>query len=428
VSGLEQGNNQNRHREQLVQRFVLACMQQMGATVEELPDGSHRLISSGESGTGLEPGCVFTFDRGITANRSRIECITDGHPLLDQLIACASQQGSCVNLILPLDTGSTNAPEQEVSRPSRVVQGNREARLLSTRLVYHPYVLFRFRVAFTADVKSEVTYSLVVNPVNGDVSRVQDIAQACGLQLDAAACRQRGRHLVDAGIAASWDSRATGLRDHLKYEQGLELRRSSYTLYQMYGKAATILSEIMNPDLERFKAAVRKQLDDDISRLDSYYRDLGAEVYQPLGELLRKAAVAQVRADLAKSLETKQLYQSRLAQLKDELRTAQAEYRDRLRHLRQERERRIQDIGQRYRVRVTVKLTGVANVYTPHWEMDCCLTGRRMETFVVNALSRELVAPVCDRCQMPAARLTVCDEDLVCDGCLACPEDGDSPR
>lgn len=348
------------------------------------------------------------------------EYVTLGHPLLDQMLELAKSRGLAASLILPLgldrdflESVFSSNPFDPQSRgeegephPQRPPLARRlerrlgslrfagmKVKLLSTRVLYHPQVMFFFKISFISDEKRERLISLLIDPYTEEIDRPVDLKGAMAFR-----CAQQG---------------------------GLE----EYALRRLYRRACAHLDRRLAKVIESYQRALRERLLREERRIEEYYSELIQERVEPLRKLFRRMAVASVRADLARSWSAELRYREALAELKNESARLQAEWEKEFAALEDEKRRRIQEVREKHQGRMEAALTHAALVRVPRVEWRLHLAGpvHREITVLYDVLRKRLVDWTCESCSGPLSEeVGLCDcGALVCRECRrTCPRCG----
>jgi len=407
-------------RSQQIELFVRRFLSLHGSKLRDLEDGVLKVeLPSGIcQALDVEPKLRLAFSPSA-GQKTGSEYITFGHPLLDRMLEMARARGKATSLIFPHGVdreflegvyalrlfepgGRSPHTDGDDPRPAEVRRLERrigrirfvgvDVKVLETRVVYHPQVMFFFKVSFLSDEKRERVVPLLIDPYTEEVDRPVDLKGAVFFPV------------ARAG----------------------ELKHEEYTLQRLYRRACGHLENRLGRTIAEYQRELRKRLKQEEKRIEEYYAGLIQERLEPLRKLFRKMAVASVRADLARSISTENRYREAFAELKEESRKLEAQYAEELSLLEAEKERRIQEVREKHQARMEVALTHAAWVQVPRVEWRLYLTGRvrKETTLLYDILRRRLVDWECESCSRPLAdEVHLCEcEALVCERCHhTCP-------
>src|SRR5690606_27090619 len=117
--------------------------------------------------------------------------------------------------------------------------------------------------------------------------------------------------------------------------------------------------------IERFQQEAGERLQIEVRRIEAYYRARAEELLDPLRGLFRRIAAERARADLARSWRTHPDGDLRVVALHQEMRALEASYREELETRTVEKERRLNEVREKYAVCVELELTHAADVMDP---------------------------------------------------------------
>lgn len=404
------------HRSREIAEFVFSFLAAHGIAVT-WNDGNRLEAQLDESlakelGTGrwlrlrFSPNTVKT--RGWTPGEELIDL---GHPLLDRMLELAKKRGQAACLLLTAGlepsllhasfTGASHQQEADQSGEERANGWppaferclskfsfpNATVRSQSKRLVYHTQMLFHFKVSLLSDEKLERIVSVWIDPVTEAIDRPVDVRRSLSF------------HPAREGDAAP----------------------IQYRLERLYRQALNHLEKRLKSRVAAYEEGLNRRKQRELHRIEEYYQGLLQERVEPIRKLFRKMAVASVRADLARSWSTEWRYRETLAALKQESRLLEAQYEKDLAQLQREKEQRIQEVQEKYRTRVEVRLTHAALVMVPRLEWRLQLAGRaqRELTLLYDLLRRHEVGWECESCAASMREgAFLCDcASVVCQDC-----------
>ncbi|HEY8496069.1 MAG TPA: hypothetical protein VIK98_03415 [Limnochordales bacterium] len=359
------------------------------------------LLSDYRRWGGDDPAGVETADAVIQACRRRGMAANVLHPL-----ACDLDFARAVveNGVEPAVDGALRLPgacgHPAVAAMAEVFGRihflNAHCRELGRRLLLQRQLLFCFKVVYRSDEAQEELVSVLVDPLTEEAAPVPGLAGAVDIGLDA---------------GAAW--------------QG-------YALKRLYRSACGHLERLVTARGRRLELAAQRRLERDMVRLEEYYQALREEALEPLARELHRLEAARNRARLWRAIGMQDDAtpvephkgnggQSQAATDR-ELAALEARVREVLAALAADRERRIQELKEKYTVRAEAALVAAASVWTPRVEVRVKLTGpsRREVTFFYDAIRGRCLDLACDACQAPLTQVYLCTEgELVCPLCFA---------
>lgn len=411
-----------------VEPFVRRFLASFGASLSELGDGSLEAVLppslAGE--LACEPALRLRFSPGGEQGAGQGEeadsdYLTFGHPLFDRMLELARTRGRAASFLLTAGaeagfieavhrrspfTGRFDREERTPEHGELVERGpgtrrfqrmlkvtgrlsfpNAKVHIAGRRVVYHPQLLLFFKAALTADEKKEWVIPLLIDSVSEKVER--PVATANALPF-----RPAGEE--------SGQSR-------------------TYLVERLYRVACRHLEERLLRRAGLFERQASDRLAKELERIDEYYQGLYEERREPLRKLYRKMASTSIQAGLARSWRGESRLREQLLRLKEGVNALEAERERELAMLAQERERRIEELREKYRVRAEVVLTHGAFVRVPRVEWRLRLTGasRREALLYYDIVRNRLVDWECEACGAPftgEVRLCRCSA-LVCEAC-----------
>lgn len=426
-----------------IQAFVLNTLAALNCRVQRrehvwvahLPKHMAELFGVGER-------FHFTFHpEHASAN---VEYLTRGHRVLDQMMQYARQRGRSCNVIFVGFHWNEIAREAICCNPwkedepaSSQLRGmveqlrslrfdNARQRVVHQRMLYHRQVLFRFRVAFCADEKRELLFSALADPATETIDSMVDISKAIAMPTKWwGKSVVSHRFQVDSFAPAPLSRRKSWLRKEASFQAGEAALRlgNAYVWLRLYRKACEYLEEVMLSEKLRFESEAQTRLEAEKKRLDAYYRDLAAETVDPLRRVFRRIAAAELRMGWGGNADSGEQH---LERLREEALRLQNQHKMALEYLEAERERRLEELLERYQVRTEVSLAQVSLIYVPRMTWTLRLSGpsRREVSVMYDMLRERIIEPQCDVCEnvlSGAARLSCCG-DVVCRQCgTNCP-------
>ena len=269
---------------------------------------------------------------------------------------------------------------------------NAAVRVAGCRLVHQPQLLLRFRVSVAADEKKEWLVSVLVDPATERADRPVEEARA-------------------ADFAPAFRA-ATGGR---------------YALERLYRSARRHLEKRLLAQAGELERDAAARLAREIRRVEEYYAGLMAERREPLEKLYRKIAAATIQAALVPEWAGGERLRRRLQRWKAEGKELETAHRSELEALLRERDRRVEELREKHRVRAEVRLVQGAYIMVPRVEWRLALRGpaRREALLCYDVLRRKLVGWECEHCGGGlSGDVLLCGcGALLCAGCCSiCPE------
>lgn len=277
---------------------------------------------------------------------------------------------------------------------------NAQQRELGRRLTLQRQLLFCFKVIYRSDETREELVSILVDPLTEAAS-------------------------VVPGLSAAVDSELEG-----------GLPWPGYVLNRLYAKACDQLRPIVTVRGRWLELEAQRRLERDMARLEEYYRGLREEALEPLARELHRIEAARNRARLWRSIGLQR--GSKAAQASDEagvggvidpggvadaqVAAVEAKVQETLAHLAADRERRVQELREKYTVSAEVALVAAASVWTPRVEVRLKVSGttRRELVFFYDPIRRRVLDLNCEACDAPLTESYLCaDGELVCPQCFA---------
>lgn len=372
---------------------------------------------------------IFTFDRTLAG--PDVIVIAHGSPVLDAMIHLARQRGTACTLMFsgldvhrqltyfcttnPWSAAGKSNPRTGALR--RVHFKNARVRSIERRVLHQEELLFHFKVAYVSDERIEESHTLLMNPMSETVAAPIELRNTVVVNLPSH--RRRTSH---RGSQGSPEANQASMR---KTNPGA----SSYAASRAYRIACEHLEELIGPQLQKHISKAQERLKNELIRIEAYYRGVAVESVDPLRLILRKIEAYRARSRIHPAA-SKVDFEGGLASLKASALQLEAAYREELGDLEIERERRISELQERYKVRVEVELTNVAVVRVPRIEWSLRLAGpTHREITLLHDVLRDFVMDFeCDVCEKQMYGVWVCaNGDAVCEECnAASPERGDA--
>lgn len=351
--------------------FILDFCNAQDALVERPAFGLIDVLLPEETATRLnvDPFLRLASDEEIAAAHPDALHLTYGHPLVEQMIEAAMEQGFAVrwyiNDVRLQKRDLFELIKTETTFPNAWVLPVKQA-LPQSRL--HYYVRFNFKVTFVSDEKREELASVLMDLNQGTHARA----------------------LEEAGFPAmleqEYDQRRMSEAE-LAWRPGVP-PLSEESLTELLSRAAQVLEAKLQPRLALLQRRAARRLELDLARLHDYYD--------------------QTEADLSR----------RLARAIDEGRRRGLE--EKLDFVRADREHKLADVRAKHRLRVVLHLINLALIAQPKLALPIQVENRHASarpSFVYDPLLHRLEPHRCDVCGQPNLRLHLC-----ANGHLACDE------
>lgn len=384
--------------EQFVEAFLRACgaavTRRDGCLFVRLPSETARTI-------GVPERTAFTFDPE-RADHS-VHLLASGSALLDAMIHVTRGRGACAQLIFTglalqrkMKTVLAWEREKDVWRRGPLhlpVSGVSRVRVAGRRVYYHEELLFHFKVDYISDEPQEELYAVTVDP-----SRERVVAN------------------VPWELAAAFNlqtfTRDEGKKRSARVPAGYVARRA-------YRVACAHMEQLVARRLRHLQHEAHLRLEEDLRRIDAYFRAAAAELVLPLRKTLRRLTKARERL---RFLPDSLAEERTRAEAADAL-ALETAFRTELERLEAERQRRVAELQKRSEVRAKARLVSVARVMMPRieWRLRLYRSARYREVEASYDLLRETIGGLhCDLCDGEGEELVWSgEEELLCARCLS---------
>lgn len=382
------------------------------------------------------PRLTLCFDPDLS---SLADYVTFGHPLLDRMLALASRRGIAssllctaglepdfVHLALSTDPYEQEETDSPAYRRLMITVGklafpNSRQRVMKSRMIHQLELLFYFRVSFICDEKREWIVPVLIDPLTESVDGLIDLEQVVTFLLPTTSNVTPPKSTTAAG-----DSELGPVPLPRFIGQATEeLSRDAYAILRLYRKACAYLETVVAGDLAIYRAEAEVRLANDLDRIDEYYRELAAEILDPLRKVFRRMASLSVRAQLARSSDTQARHAAELQDMKRTAASMESTYEDELRNLQREKERRREELVSKYQTRAEASLVNMAAVRVPRLEFSLRLQGTTRRDLVLgyDVLRDHVVDLSCEACGQPLSIVFLCRcGDVLCPECFGvCP-------
>ncbi len=309
----------------------------------------------------------LTFSEETAEANAGLLHLTIGHPLVERIIEAARQEGQASQW--SVQAGRLKKPDlfdvlkRELFFPNAWLTPENGA---MARAQLHYYARFNFKVAFVSDEKQEIIVSQWMDVNRGIAASTLDI-QSDLLLLSP----EPPPHLSVAAL--QW---ATDL-EPLSFD----------AMSQVLDKASHAVAHTLGPRLEQAQRRSRRLLELDLARLISFYDETEHDLERRLRGSTDENRAASLRSKLA------------LAQI--------------------DRQRKLADVQEKHRLRLSLDLVNVALVAQPKLALRAWIENRYQKLpydFIWDPVLHTLEAPLCVVCQRPFTRLHLCaNGHLMCD-------------
>jgi hypothetical protein len=361
--------------ETALRELVLGYCRQVGALVEPPAYGIYEVLLPEEVAARwrVDPFQRFTFSRGEPDGRGEVTRLQYGHALVEEIINEVRQQAAnahfYINMVRLEKPGLFNLIEKSFQFPNArlfaVPEAQEEPALYET-------VRFNFKVSLVSDEKRELVKPVWMNLQGGYAVDGAQIEHQAVLE------SENGYRSLSR-VAPTWWALDSG-----------ESTLSPGVLNDLLKRASQAAIDELAPNLKNMQSRMRRFLELDRARLQGYYDDL------------------------EKDLKT------RIQRASGERRTALEE---KLSAVAAEREIKLADAEQKYRIQVEVELINLAVISQPKIALEVKIKKRTAATqrrVVWDPLLHRLEPLTCDVCGQPGENLWLCEEGhLAHEGCLA---------
>lgn len=343
-----------------LQHFGQQAFTSLGALVEVTKDGMMEVVVSDELANKLGGKSYFklVFDRNLLSQYPEAAFISYGHPALDMLINLASQKGLVTKWYLNgLKTTTGYLPDKVANK---VKFYNCKTKYILDILERFSYVLFNFKISYLSDDKREEIKTVVVDRSSAAVISPKLLESLNRLIIDTK-CEFRGM------------------------SEG-EIKPSE----EIYQTACDYTKNDISSTIEEMKDGILKRLSNEIRRVESYYSENEAELKQKLS---KEGLSSQRRQMLKQKLKINAL----------------------------DKEQKILDLEEKYKLRVNIKLLNVALIYQPKIKCKLEITGDGNKFYFNvfwNPVVKDIEEPFCLKCKSSSYQMWFDQEfGLICSTC-----------
>jgi hypothetical protein len=343
--------------------FIRACIESAGGAVEAATTGRLDAVLPPdlEAAAGGRSWVSLALTNDIADDS--VEMATLGSPFVDALVAFACARGALAEGHLPGGQLKRKGLKAEAERT--LLFSNCRTRYFDNEItmMQAATMQFDFKVAFVSEERRERIYSVPVNGVSGH---------------------------FDAALAARLNE--LPISDESDVALPSAPRVSVPTAYEA---ARHALSQMVEADAARQQQRVRRRFAVELARTRDYYAGVIQSLERRRNRERRNAAGPG----------------SGIAGLERKIAAA-----------REERERKLRELGDSYGIRTRARLASVRLLWRPKVFFRLTIergTAVRSLTLVYDGLTERLELPACDACRKPAARLRATSSaQLLCPDCV----------
>lgn len=384
-----------------VARFIELFCHYQGIERERIGENVFRFWFDGEPVT-------YTHQPDLIGADSA-EFITYGHPVLDRLISSARSQGWAANLIYPLSAKDYAVFREKLARIP--VKGIHLIARQPT-IIYHAKLVFLFRLSLLADLRKDLLISLAADPETDQVEIWELPKGLCSLPEGFRPLPDRRRY------PRLYKEKGSLLDTHLANLSWF--RETDYRTFQLYRQACLFLHRWILESFSAFEKEQLARLKCEEQVLDEYYDTLLREEMKRLYELLHKAAVLEVRVALAKTAQTRELFNSRLEDYRQQIQYEKDRCSRYGQMLAREKSKRLHELRRKYTPQALVTLVSAARVYLPRavFTVESRLNECERIRLVYDFCADAWLDLQCQRCERPTYDLMITSEaGLLCSRC-----------
>ena len=365
-----------------LQRFVLEYVEEAGGIAEPAGPGIHEVLLPQHLAEEWHIPSYLQLTFGDTEYAEAIQ-LGYNHPLVEQMIAAAQSRPASTHLFvrgLRLNkTGLVEVAEKEWRILNARVVAQKRATIDRVRSTY---VRFNFKAEILSDEKQERLVSVLMDAHGG--YRVPDPAPI----------EIRANALEPGELLPSLDDAPT--RWQPAGDPPLKKPLDEQTLEALLERAKGAVLQEMAGDLDALQKRVARFCELDEARLNEYYQELERDLQHRL---------AGASADRRASLEEK------------------------LSAVRREREQKLADVAERYRVKLNLTLLNLLVIQQPKLVVPLNIENRTTQISVYavwDPLLHQLEPLACQVCGEPGQRIYLCynghlaHQDCLAPACMDC--------
>jgi len=331
-----------------------------GSLVEVSNNGSMEVVVSDELSANFTNNSYlkFVFDHNLLTQYPEAEFISYGHPTLDILINLASQKGFLTRWYINGLKTTIGYLSEKIAH--KVKFYNCKVKYILDILERFSYCLFNFKISYLSDDKKEEIKTVLVDRFSAGVNtKLLNVLNTLSL---GSRCEFRGM------------------------SEG-EIR----PLEEVYQSACTWIKNNISASIEEMKKGILKRLSKEIRRVENYYLENETEIQQKLS----KAGLSnEKRQKIKQKLKINAI----------------------------EKEKKILDLEEKYKLKVNIKLLNLALIYQPKIKCKLEIIGKGSNRFYFNVfwnpVFREIEEPYCMKCKSPSYNMWFnADFGLICPTC-----------
>lgn len=320
--------------------FSQQAFTSLGALVDDEKNGLLEVVTSEELSTNFNNKSYFKFifDRNLLSQYPDAEFISYGHPKLDLLIKLSSQKGFVTRWYINGLKTTIGHISDKVANKVKIY--NCKINYLLDILERFSYCLFNFKISYLTDDMKEEIKTVVVDRFSAAVNNKL---------LDAL-------NTLFIGTECEFKGMSEGEISPLK---------------EVYESACNYIKNEISLTIEEMKQSIMKRLAKEIIRVQNYYLENETEIKQKLS---KEGLPSKKRHLLKQKLEINAI----------------------------EKERKILDLEEKYKLKVNIKLLNVALIYQPKIKCKLEVMGHGTKFYFNvfwNPIFRDIEEPFCMRCK-----------------------------
>lgn len=339
--------------------FCSQTFTSLGALAEFEDNGLLEVVASDELSNNFSNKSYFkfVFDRSLLPQYPDAEFISYGHPNLDMLINLASQKGLVTRWYLNGLKTTTGYLQDKVANKIKIY--NCKTKYLMDILERFSYCLFNFKISYLTDDKKEEIKTVVVD---------------------------RFSAAVNNKLLKALDTLSIGTECEFKGMSEGEIK----PLAEVYEAGCNYIKNDISPTIEEMKRGILKRLSKEIMRVENYFLENEAEIKQKLN---KEGLTNERRQNLKQKLKINAL----------------------------EKEKKILDLEEKYKLKVNIKLLNTALIYQPKIKCKLEIIGNGKSFYFNifwNPIYKDIEEPFCMKCKSASYDMWFdADLGLICPAC-----------
>jgi len=332
-----------------------------GALVEIQNNSIMEVITSDELAPNFANNSYlkFIFDHNLATQYPEAEFISYGNPDLDILINLASQKGFITRWYLNGLKTTTGYLSEKVAH--KVKFYDCKVKYLLDILERFSYCLFNFKISYLSDDKKEEIKPVLVDRFSTGVNtKLLEVLNSLSI---GTTCEFRG--MSEGEISP---------------------------VEEVYQSACDWIKNDISSSIEEMKKGILKRLSKEIRRVENYYSENEVEIKQKLS----KTGLSNERRE----------------KLKQKLKINAIE-----------KERKILDLEEKYKLKVKIKLLNLALIYQPKIKCKLEIIGKGNRFYFNvfwNPVFKDIEEPFCMKCKSPSYEMSFnADFGLICPTCYS---------